>query len=191
MLMPLDMSIFDRYDREIIRILSKYPEGIRNAQLNREAKIDGQSINVKTFNLHLKQLVKVQAVDRRTHGRANVVYKLRLSEDYVEKRRVLTELTESVCKELARIYDSRQNTSQKKAEDSLKDLFTVLMKFVRRMVVGTIFNSRDVVALNLDINEILESLRESLLEAYSFTQGNAEKRAFFNPMLEKIEKLPI
>jgi len=77
--MPETITTFDKFDQAIIRALRKHLRGVRYTQLNEESRVDGEKLNVKTFNAHLKRLVEEGLIERFNKSRARFRVRFRCS----------------------------------------------------------------------------------------------------------------
>jgi hypothetical protein len=101
-------SSFGKFDQAIVNALQKNPQGLRYSELCRRSgneyralqlalrrRINGEHnaeegnrINVKTFDKHLKGLVAEGILERIEERRSRVLYKIRIAEDSFPKRYV-------------------------------------------------------------------------------------------------------
>jgi hypothetical protein len=172
---------FDLFDEAIIRALRKYPEGIRNTELNNESKINGKTINVKTFNQHLKWLVNSGVAERDEEARARVFYKLRPT----KSRFRFEDVTEAFIKELVSLYEHRKELDERQAEEKFYKIVHSAFAPIRRFFYIAVSDFHNPVDFNLDINEAKEFFREIVIEISKLYEQNNETRAFFYPLLER------
>lgn len=179
---PVTTDPFDPFDLAIIRALRKYPEGIRNIKLNKESKINGKNLNVKTFNQHLKWLVKSGVVDRNEEGRARVFYKLHPREAEKEERKGWSE---SRVKDLASLYEHRKEFDEDQVAEKFFKIIHSTFAPIRRLFYFAIHDLHNPIDFGLDVNRAMEFFRESAIEVGKLVEKNDETFAFFDPLLAK------
>ena len=176
----------DTYDTAIVNVLRKHPEGIRSTLLNKEAKIDGKSLNVKTFNLHLKNLVKNGIAEKKAEGQSRVSYKLKPTKTEVELHKLRSRMRKMLTEAVAGLYLNRDKISEVEVEKTINDVFFWEMHIVKYLSLVTTASSHDTAVFSLGVNEITEEIREFLASFRKIMNQNDATHDFFKPFLEKI-----
>jgi Fe2+ or Zn2+ uptake regulation protein len=178
---------FDRIEQAIIKALRKHPQGIRNTKLNQESKVNGKSINVKTFNKHLKRLVNEGVVDRNEEARARVFYKLHPTE-MEDKRRKIREIgiRYFVVERLVSLYEHRKEINEYQAQKKFNEILSRGgLQPIKNLFVTAISHASNPIDFSLDKNEATEYFQENAMEISRVIEKNDETRAFFYPLLKE------
>jgi len=178
---------FDAFERAIIRALRRHPEGIRNTKLHQESRTeDGKRINVKTYNKHLKALVRELVVERVEEGRAKVVYKLRPTEDQELRQEIRDNAIGQLLEDLVALFEHRKETTMQQAGERFNEiLLSNIFKPLKGVFVYTVSKADDPIEFSLSLNDQMEFYRESLRETYRIIEQNDETRTFFHPLLKE------
>jgi DNA-binding transcriptional ArsR family regulator len=185
---PLTTISFDRFDEAIIRALRKHPRGVRNIQLNRESKVNGEGINVKTFNLHLKRLFNWHIVERNEESRAKVFYKLRPTGIELQRRKMMAFARKISSDLLISLHDRRKEFSEEEAEKLLDDILSAWNIMQKILLINAILERQNPVAFSLAINEATDYSREFAVEIGKTIGQSEQERAFFQPLLKRIRQ---